>query len=55
MATVELYWQKVSIGGVDEIHSCEIKARKDGDALAMEVHNRGRGLEDTTPLLPTTG
>jgi len=41
MATVQLYWQKFYTTGDGAIHRCEVKARKEGDALVMEVYDRG--------------
>ena len=44
MATVELNWRNSSITGGAKIHRCEIKARKAGDALVMEVYDMGRAV-----------
>ena len=46
MATVSLNWGDVSISGGAQIRRCEIDARKDGDALVMEVYGveRAAGL-----------
>ena len=44
MATVELNWRNASITGSAKIHRCEIKARKAGDALVMEVYDTGRAV-----------
>lgn len=41
MATVKLDWKKLSTERRGAIHRCEIKARNAGDALFMEVHDRG--------------
>ena len=40
MATVNLYWEASSIIG-SRLHRCELAARKDGDSLVMEAHDRG--------------
>lgn len=37
MATVKLDWNKPSTNGRDFSHRCEIKARKGGGTLVMEV------------------
>ena len=44
MAKVELYWQKFSATGGGAIHRCEVKARKDGEALVIEMYDRGRAV-----------
>ena len=44
MAKVEPHWQKFSTTTGGAIHLCEVKARKDGDALFMEVYDRGRAV-----------
>lgn len=44
MATVDLYWQESRTAGGGATHNCELKARKDGDALIMEARDRGRAI-----------
>ena len=45
MATVKLDWQEIpTAAGGGAIHQCKVRARSDGDALYMEVHDRGRAL-----------
>lgn len=45
MAKVELYWQRFSTTGGGAIHPCEVKARRDRDALVLEVYDRGREVD----------
>ena len=44
MATVKLEWQELPSTAAGTIHRCEVKARNGGDALFMEVHDRGPAL-----------
>ena len=50
MATVSLNWGDVSISGGAQIRRCEIDARKDGDALVMEVYGVERAAASAAGL-----
>ena len=41
MATVKLSWREFSTTDGSAIHQCKVRARSDGDALYMEVQDRG--------------